>query len=54
MYSGAGMAEGDKIYVDLRDEENTPDPNALVMAMLHRLRQELAEIRSQNDRLSSQ
>ena len=53
MYSGAGMAEGEEIYVDLRDEYSTPDPNALVMAMLHRLQRELAELRSQNDRLSS-
>jgi len=52
VYSGAGMAESDEIYVDLRDEDNTPDPNASMMAMLRRLQQELAEIKSQNDRLS--
>ena len=53
VYSGAEMAEGEEIYVDLRDESGTPDPNAPVMAMLHRLQRELAELRSQNDRLSS-
>ena len=37
VYSGAGMAEGEEIYVDLCDEDNTPDPNAPVMAMLHSL-----------------
>ena len=47
------MAEGEGIYVDLRDEFATPDPNAPVMAMLHRLQRELAELRSQNDMLSS-
>ena len=46
------MAEGDEIYVDQRDEDNTPDPNAPVMAMLHNLQREMAELRSQNDRLS--
>ena len=46
------MAEGDEIYVDLRDEDNTPDPNAPVMAMLYSLQREMAEFRSQNDRLS--
>ena len=45
--------EGEEIYVDLSDEFGTPDPNAPVMAMLHRLQRELAELRSQNDRLSS-
>ena len=52
MYSGDGMVEGDKIYVDLRDEDNAPNPNAPMMAMLRELQQELAEIKSQNDRLS--
>ena len=47
------MAEGEEIYVDLRDEFSTPDPNAPVMAILHRLQQELAELKSQNDNLSS-
>ena len=47
------MDEGDEIYVYLRDEDNTPDPNAPVMAMLHSLQREMAELRSQNDRLSS-
>ena len=28
VYSGAGMAEGGEIYVDLHDEDNAPDPNA--------------------------
>ena len=46
------MVGSDKIYVDLRDEDNTPDPNAPVMAMLHSLQREMAELRSQNDRLS--
>ena len=45
VYSGAGMAEGDEIYVDLRDEDNAPDPNAPMMAILQRLQQELAEIK---------
>ena len=39
--------------MDLLDEFATPDPNAPVMAMLHRLQRELAELRSQNDMLSS-
>ena len=52
VYSGVEMAKGDKIYVDLRDEENAPDPNAPMMAMLWELQQELAEIKNQNDRLS--
>ena len=52
VYSGAGMEEGDEIYVDLRDEDDAPDPNAPMMAMLRRLQQELAEIKGQNDRLS--
>ena len=42
------MAEGDGIYVDLRGEFATPDPNAPVLAMLHRMQRELAELRSQN------
>ena len=46
------MAGNDEIYVDLCDEENTPDPNAPVMAILHSLKREMAELRSQNDRLS--
>ena len=50
MYSGAAMAEGEEIYVDLRDEYSTPDPSAPVMAMLHRLQREMAELRSQNER----
>ena len=53
VYSSAEMREGEEIYVDLHDEYSTPDPNAPVMAMLHRLQRELAELRSQNDRLSS-
>ena len=53
VYSGAKMAEGGEIYVDLRDEFGSLDPNAPVLAMLHRLQQELAELRSQNDILSS-
>ena len=47
------MAEGEGIYVDLHDEFATPDPNAPVLAMLHRMQRELAELRSQNDMLSS-
>ena len=47
------MAKGEGIYVDLRDEFATPDPNAPVMAMLHRLKRELAELRSQNYMFSS-
>ena len=43
------MAEGDEIYVDLCDDDNTPDPNTPVMAMFHSLQQEMAELRSQND-----
>ena len=46
------MVEGEEIYVDLRDDDNTPDPNAPVMAMLHSLQREMAKLRSQNDRLS--
>ena len=46
MYSGDEMAEGGEIYVDLRDEDNAPDPNAPMMAMLRELQQELAEIKS--------
>ena len=37
VYSGAKMADKGGIYVDLHDEFATPDPNAPVMAMLHRL-----------------
>ena len=51
--SGAKMAEEGGIYVDLRDEFATLDPNAPVMVMLHRLQRELAELRSQNDIFSS-
>ena len=47
------MAEGEGIYVDLWDDFATPYPNATMMAMLHKVQQELAELRSQNDRLSS-
>ena len=46
------MAEGEEIYVDLHDEDNTPDPNAPVMAMLHTFQWEMVELGSQNDRLS--
>ena len=46
------MAGNDEIYVDLHDEDNTPDPNASMMAMLHSFQWEMAELRSQNDRLS--
>ena len=46
------MAGSDEIYVDLLDEDNTPDPNTLVMAMFHSLQREMAKLRSQNDRLS--
>ena len=46
------MAGSEEIYVDLRDEDNTLDPNTLVMAMLHSLQWEMAELRSQNNRLS--
>ena len=46
------MAEGDEIYVDLRGEDNTLDPNAPLMAMLHRMQRDMAQLRSQNDRLS--
>ena len=53
VYSGEEMAEGGEIYVDLRDEFGTPDPNAPVLTMLHRMQRELAELRSQNDLLSS-
>ena len=52
VYSGAEMEEGGEIYVDLRDEDNAPDPNAPMMAMLRELQQELAAIKNQNDRLS--
>ena len=56
VYSGTGteksMAEGDEIYVDLCNEDNTPDPNAPFMAMLHRLQRDMAELRIHNDRLS--
>ena len=34
VYSGAEMEEGGEIYVDLRDEDNAPDPIAPMMAML--------------------
>ena len=47
------MAEGEGIYVDLHNEFSTPDPNAPIMAMLHRMQRDLAELRSQNDVLSS-
>ena len=47
------MAEGEGFYVDLQNEFATPDPNAPVLAMLHRMQRDLAELRSQNDVLSS-
>ena len=47
------MAEGEGLYVDLQNEFATPDPNASILAMLHRMQWELAELRSQNDLLSS-
>ena len=43
------MEEGGGIYVDLQGET---DLNVAMMAMLQKLQQELAEIKSQNDRLS--
>ena len=51
MYSGVlkqkiQMAGSDEIYVYLCDEDNTPDPNAPLMAMLHRLQRDMAELRS--------
>ena len=46
------MDKGDEIYADLGDGDNTPDPNAPLKAMLHRLQWDMAELRSQNDRLS--
>ena len=47
------MEEGEGIYVDLRNEFATPDPNAPVLAMLHQMQRELDELKSQNDLLSS-
>ena len=56
VYKGTGteksMAKGDEIYVDLGGEDNTPDPNAPLMAMLHRLQRDMVELRSENERLS--
>ena len=56
VYSGTGteksMVKGDEIYVDLCDEDNKPDPNAPLLAMLQKLQQDMAQLRSQNDRLS--
>ena len=50
VYSGIGtkksMAEGDEIYVDLGDGDNMPDPNAPLVAILHKLQQDMAELRS--------
>ena len=46
------MAEGDEIYVDLRDEDNTSNLNTPLTTMLHRLQRQMAELRSQNDSLS--
>ena len=46
MYNGAGMVEGEEIYVDLRDDDNTPDPNTLMMAILHIFQREMVELRS--------
>ena len=40
------------MYVDLGDGENTLDPNAPLMAMLHRMKQEMAQLKSHNDKLS--
>ena len=34
------MSEGDELYVDLGGGENTSDPNAPLMAMLHRMQRE--------------
>ena len=46
------MAEGEEIYVDLRDDDNTPNLNTPVKTMLHSLQWEMAELRNQNDRFS--
>ena len=46
------MVEEDELYVDLGGRDNTPNPNAPLMAMLHRLKQDMAKLRSQNDKLS--
>ena len=46
------MNEEDELYVDLGGGENTPDPNGLLMAMLHRMQREMAQIKIHNDRLS--
>ena len=45
------MTEGDELYVDLGGGENTPDPNAPLMAMLHRMQREMAQLKLHNDRL---
>ena len=56
VYSGTGteksMGEADEIYVDMGDGDNMPYPNAPLMAMLHKLQPDMAELRSQNERLS--
>ena len=45
------MTEGDELYVNLGDGENTPYPNAMLMAMLHRMQREMAQLKSHNERL---
>ena len=46
------MTEEEELYVDLGGGENTPYPNAPLMAMLHRMQREIENIKSHNDRLS--
>ena len=46
------MTEGDELYVDLGGGENTPDPNAPLMTMLHRMQREMVQLKSHNERLS--
>ena len=46
------MIEGDEPYVDLGGGENTPDPNAPLMAMLHRMQRKMAQLKSHNDMIS--
>ena len=36
------MAEEDELYVDLGGGDNTPDPNAPLMAILHMMQWDMA------------
>lgn len=46
------MSEVDELYVDLGGENNPVDPNAPLMAMIHRMQREMMQLKNHNERLS--